>query len=453
MSHHGVSPAAENTGSLRNRTRRSSARRRITLALIAATAWLGFASTVEAQLRVATYNVAGLNGRQSSLRSAIESLADDFAPDSGTIRAVDILILQEIDNNTSNTILGWMNADAPPGAHYTRATFTSDSNGTFENALIYNDNTIVEDVAGHKDISNHTGPRATDRWKLSVVGQFGGLLYVYGSHFKADTGSSNESKRESQANAIRNDADALGDGINIIYAGDFNLYSSGEPAYQRFFDPGPGRAVDPKFRNDFNSPIVHSQSPSDGTGGLVTGGMDDRFDFLLCTEELIDGSGIDYDSQTYRSFGNDGQHFNKAINDGFNSYFLANEQALKADDLAKGSDHLPVVVDLLLNGDFFTQTVTTLKVGNIGLWSVAGAQPNKTVYFVYSLKGLGVFNVSSLNATLRLSSPKLAASRKAKPNGTASLQVSPPSNLRGSPIWFQGLERGETTDVVLRIVQ
>ena len=410
-------------------------------------------ASAAAQLRVVTYNVAGLNGQQSSLRSAFTDLTEDFAPESGTVRAPDVIILQEVDNSTSNTVVSWLNSMGVPDVHYKRGTFTANSNGTFENAIIYNDLTIVEDVSGHKDITNHTGPRATDRWKLSVAGQIGGLLYVYGSHFKADTGSSNESKRASQADAIRKDADSLGDGINIIYAGDFNIYSSGEAAFQRFFDAGPGHAVDPRFNKNMTSPIVHSQSPSDGTGGLVTGGMDNRFDFLFCTDELVDGVGIDYDPMTYRSFGNDGNHFNKAINDGFNSYFLANEEAAKANDLAKGSDHLPIVVDLLLDGDFFAETVSVLEVGATSQWSVTGAKANKTVYFVYSTDGLGVYDVGSLNATLRLSQPKLAASKKANSNGKASLLVSPPGSFQGSPVWMQAIQQGQTTDVVMRVVQ
>ncbi len=304
-------------------------------------------SVASGQLRVVTYNVADLQGNQASLRFILGALADDPAPTTGSVRAPDVLVFQEVTINSANTLRSYLNDLDIPGTQYELATFTTNGGGG-ENALIYNALTMDEDGSGHRDLTNHTGPRATDRWKVNLLTLPGEPIYIYGSHFKADTGSTNESKRRSQANAMRVDADALGAGVNVIYAGDFNIYHVNEPAYQRLLDAGNGVAVDPRFNHNFNSAITHSQSPHDGSGGLVTGGMDDRFDFLLGSSSLMDGSGIDYDADAYRSFGNDGSHYNQAINNGTNSYFLPDEQALKADALAKASDHLQVVADFFL---------------------------------------------------------------------------------------------------------
>ena len=42
--------------------------------------------------------------------------------------------------------------------------------------------------------------------------------------------------------------------------------------------------------------------------------MDDRFDFQLISSELLDGIGLDLIPNTYRTLGNDGNHFDMAIN-------------------------------------------------------------------------------------------------------------------------------------------
>ncbi len=48
-----------------------------------------------------------------------------------------------------------------------------------------------------------------------------------------------------EANSIRADADALGQGTLIVYAGDFNMRSSSEAAFQKLISPGNGQALDP----------------------------------------------------------------------------------------------------------------------------------------------------------------------------------------------------------------
>lgn len=78
--------------------------------------------------------------------------------------------------------------------------------------------------------------------------------------------------------------------------------------------------------------------------------MDDRFDLHLFSATMVDGAGLAVIPGTYRALGNDGLHWNKAINDGNNFYFpgqLARSNAL-ANALFDASDHVPVVVDLQL---------------------------------------------------------------------------------------------------------
>jgi len=71
-----------------------------------------------------------------------------------------------------------------------------------------------------------------------------------------------------------------------------------------------------------------------------------RFDFILIKYDLNDDSGIEYIDNSYRSYGNDGNHFNQSINDGVNDSVSVNV----ANALFYASDHLPVYADFLSLG-------------------------------------------------------------------------------------------------------
>jgi hypothetical protein len=82
-------------------------------------------------------------------------------------------------------------------------------------------------------------------------------------------------------------------------------------------------------------------------GGLASGGMDDRFDFQFISKSLQDGVGLEIIEGSYHSLGNDGKHYDIAINDGDNDYYStditrSNELATALHD---ASDHIPVIAD------------------------------------------------------------------------------------------------------------
>jgi hypothetical protein len=77
-----------------------------------------------------------------------------------------------------------------------------------------------------------------------------------------------------------------------------------------------------------------------GDGGS-TGGMDDRFDFILVSAPMVEK----VESGSYMAYGNDGNHFNQDINSGSNSAVSAEI----ANALHAASDHLPVVADFDLS--------------------------------------------------------------------------------------------------------
>ena len=54
-------------------------------------------------------------------------------------------------------------------------------------------------------------------------------------HLKASKGSSNEIRRETQVDQLINYTKQMTEDHFYIAAGDFNIYSTNEPAYRKFF--------------------------------------------------------------------------------------------------------------------------------------------------------------------------------------------------------------------------
>ena len=327
------------------------------LQLVVATLLLS--SPAQAQLRIVNYNVAKLNGDFSALEAVFAALHEDDKP--GFAVPVSVLVFQEVTSLDINALELLVNASAPPGVSYTRATFTTsafEDNSGGAQAMFYRTGMLTEFVNAHLDIATGAG-RNTDRWQLRLTGYNTPLawFYVYGSHLKADTGNENQQERLAGVVAIRANADSLGANQHIIYSGDMNFYNNAEPGYLHFFTNGNGKANDalgtgawngsnfpPNSANNFK----HTQSPlSVAAGGLVGGGMNSRFDFQLSSNALNDGAGLSLITNTYRSLGNDGMHYLQAIDNGNNFYYPGDvpRSNTLATNLRLASDHVPVVAD------------------------------------------------------------------------------------------------------------
>lgn len=316
--------------------------------LVAATV----ASTAAAQYRVMSWNVARLFGDDPSVAGVFAAAADDDRP--GFAVVPHLVVLQEVRAVDVNAIEAMLDA-IEPGIGYARATFTTtpteDGAGGAQ-ALFYRDDTFVEIPSGHQDL-NTGASRKSDRWLLQPFGYSSpaARIYVYSAHLKASNTPADAAERLAGAQVIRDSADALPAGTNILYVGDWNLYSNTEAAYLEFLSAGNGQGFDPLGTGSWGgaaNAIKHSQSPRDITAdSLVGGGMDDRFDFQLSTASLQDAAGLALIAGTYRTMGNDGNHYNLAVNAGNNAYFpgqLARSNAL-ADLLFAASDHLPLLSD------------------------------------------------------------------------------------------------------------
>jgi endonuclease/exonuclease/phosphatase family metal-dependent hydrolase len=178
-------------------------------------------------------------------------------------------------------------------------------------------------------------------------------LLLYSVHLKSSQGDTNELIRLQEVTVLRNHLDSLDAGVNIIVAGDFNLYASTEPAYEMLtaeLSNIHGRLYDPLFQpgawhENISYASLHTQSSRDSTlpDGGAGGGLDDRFDMILCSESMLEYSGLYLDPSTYVICGNDGDHFDRAVNDGVNSVVPLDV----ADALYYAADHLPVSVSVV----------------------------------------------------------------------------------------------------------
>jgi hypothetical protein len=133
--------------------------------------------------------------------------------------------------------------------------------------------------------------------------------------------------------------------------GDFNLYSGSEAAYQtitnyanidmRFLDPV---SQNGSWHNNSAFAEIHTQSTNTSSNGCASsGGMDDRFDFILISDEVRFGTrSVRYVTDSYQAFGQDGNRFNGSIINPANT--AVSEEIATA--LHQMSDHLPVVLDL-----------------------------------------------------------------------------------------------------------
>jgi hypothetical protein len=174
------------------------------------------------------------------------------------------------------------------------------------------------------------------------------FLDLFSVHLKAGNSSSDENKRAAEADTLMNHLDSLPADRNIVVGGDYNFYNASEPAWDTLMGPNVNPLNDPldsagDWHENSKFEGLHTQSTRtsgcDGTGPGATGGLDDRFDFNLIDDDVLNGTQrITYLPGTYWAMGNDGNHLNECITSAPNDTLP--DSVLVA--LQNMSDHLPV---------------------------------------------------------------------------------------------------------------
>lgn len=238
------------------------------------------------------------------------------------------------------------------------AALTNDANSNIVNMLFYNEDKLAL-IPGASTVIPYS-LRDINTYRLyylpTVANGSTDTLYitVVVGHFKAGQSSSDQASRQTAATLVMNYVASLPAEEAVLVMGDFNLYNHQEQAYQTLTngaDPAT-RLIDVTgLNNGWLGPAnaIHAtqstrtSSPDCGSGG----GMDDRFDFILASQALINPSAdLRIDSASYRAVGNDGNSYNSELScAGNNSVSFGTCLALK-----QMSDHLPVAVELVVDG-------------------------------------------------------------------------------------------------------
>ena len=195
-------------------------------------------------------------------------------------------------------------------------------------------------------------------------------LEVFVAHLKSGTGNVNRKLRASMADTFVRHLAQIPADRHVLLAGDFNLYGAGEePAYRKLTDTtNPVVLVDPlgmpgAWSDNDSFTAIHTQATRLSAAGFgiggATGGMDDRFDFVLMSRNFRTAPGLKYVEGSYKAFGNNGNCFNRRIDDttcsGMYSFNLRR-------NLHNMSDHTPVVLQLA-----YPAQVLTLPPGKTSL--------------------------------------------------------------------------------------
>ena len=294
--------------------------------------------------RIMTYNILNYSDDNSREQNYI-SILDLVQPE--------LIVVQEIlgqngyDNFKTDVL------DILDPGEWSSAPFINQS-AQQDIALFYNQNIFTFVSTQPIYTAQSSGTRDVIEWVMTHNSS--GLEFnIYGVHLKASSGASNAAQRLEEVTILRNHLNTFDSNSKFIVAGDFNIYSnnsSSEPAFDMLTTEGEnsqGQLFDPinrigNWHNNSSFADVHTQSPrTTQFGGGANGGMDDRFDWLFISGSMLSTeSDIHYVEDTYKVVGNDGNHFNDAINNGTNS--AVSTQIANA--LHSASDHLPVYMDV-----------------------------------------------------------------------------------------------------------
>lgn len=178
-------------------------------------------------------------------------------------------------------------------------------------------------------------------------------VYCLVAHLKAGSYSDSETQRAYETSLIMDYFESIGEAGNYLILGDFNVYSPTETAFQNLINPDnsiytfndPANQIG-EWSKNYNYRYYHTQSTHAYGECFSGGGMDDRFDFILASDYIMDGADhFTYIPNSYQTIGQDGSNFDGSLNTSSNSA-VPNHVAQA---LYNMSDHLPVYLELAVD--------------------------------------------------------------------------------------------------------
>ena len=318
---------------------------------------VGFLSAQTDTITIVSYNLLNFpNGRNDCGTSNINlpNRADTLRKILGYVKP-DIFVACEIQTEAGADSILTRSLNVFGASNYVQAEFDfSNTDASLNNSLYYNSEKLTlqwQDVI-------ETSPRNIDHYVLYVNDPNLGIFFdttfieIYMCHLKAGSGAQEQADREQQTEQLMDYISTRPQDRNHFVCGDLNVYTSNEACYQNLIT-GPFALKDPinkpgNWNNNSTFANIHTQSPR--TSGSFdcgsTGGLDDRFDQILVSNNVILGSdSLKYLPNSYKAIGNDGNHFN--------SNLLASPvNAQYPDSVVRAlfymSDHLPVALKTVI---------------------------------------------------------------------------------------------------------
>jgi PKD repeat protein len=433
---------------------------------------------------------------------------------------IDVLALEETTSNTTTVqpIVNGLNAFY---AHYGnpagyamstyQATESGDSptDGNGPNALVYNTNTLqllasvpIDPPGGTSQLGSASGMyREVMRYEFAPTGVTAGTnneFYVYVSHYKADSGATEDKDRLGEATIIRNnEATSLPANARVLYVGDYNPDdNSGEPGYQTICSNSApdgvkqGQGVDPlnilwgpytDAANNINWSVSTTNKSILFMMSEESYELRYRDDLQIMTSNVYYdvAGGLQYVPGSFHSFGNNASlPYQDSVNTSGNTALadldpsLTNLYKLSAavllEDLTGASDHLPIVADYTIpigttappsasftgnpTSGVAPLTVTDTSTGSITNWSWSfgdsGTTNLATNSVLYTYNTAGVYTVTEIVSGSGGSSTNTKAGyiTVLTPPPVASFTGSPTSGVAPLAVTFTDTSSGTITN-------
>ena len=292
------------------------------------------------------YNVLWFPELNPNRIDLLQEVLQDYEPD--------IFMVCELQNQEGADAILNIGLNSDGNSNFSAAPYFENQSGggDLQQALFYrNDMFVLESTeiinTPVRDINKYTLLLNTANQDTNPI-----RIYAYVTHLKSSQGGANQQLRLSMVEAFVNDTQQLEEDAYVLFAGDFNIYTSTEPAYLEILDQTNNIVMaDPintpgAWNNNEDFTAVHTQSTrtsSSGFGGGAGGGLDDRFDFIMVSQNMMTDSNLSYKADSYKAYGNNGNCYNNDIND-INCGGAYNQ--VIRDALYNMSDHLPVVMEL-----------------------------------------------------------------------------------------------------------
>lgn len=317
---------------------------------------LGLSANAQDTIKAIVYNLLEFPSAKPPNRASIlKNILDEYKPD--------IFMVSELETEAGGLLILdiALNADSN---NYSMAPFEPSQSGDPDHhqLLFYrNDKFSLESwevlPTTVRDINRYQLKLNTRDQQTDPV-----FIEAFVVHLKSSQGSANKLLRLQMVQKFVDRLETLNPDSFVLFAGDLNVYTSSEPAYQKLLDPTNKIVmVDPinrpgSWHENMAFQDIHSQSTRISSGPFgagAGGGLDDRFDFIIMSENMQSDPKLKYVPDTYKSFGNNGNCFDKSINDPSCSGDFSQEMR---DNLYNMSDHLPIVMKMATNKEIILKT-------------------------------------------------------------------------------------------------